>query len=169
MIHKLGHVCSYFPERKFGWIEDQEDGSTIFFHADNYWDASADEIELGEYVLYMPAISRRDGKPFAREIRIVSPELIESLGTSTRFYGYVVAPIQDRGIGYISPTNSKARLFFHRTSVVDREKLETGQPVSFKVKEDGKGLAAFEITAEVEQEDPQDSQDSKEVSASTAG
>ena len=162
VIHKAGRVSKYRADRKFGWIE-QEDGSEIFFHADNFWDAPPEEIEIGEHVIYTPELTRTDGKPFAREIRIVSPELIESIGTNTRLFGYVSSPAKDKGFGYISPTYSKARLFFHRDLVVNHEDLKAGQLVSFRVREDGKGLVAFAVAPEIEAE--QESEGSKEVSA----
>ncbi|PYU66607.1 MAG: hypothetical protein DMG49_21610, partial [Acidobacteria bacterium] len=90
--------------------------------------------------------------------------LIESVGTKTRLYGYVSSPVEDNGFGYISPTYSKARLFFHRNSVVNHEDLKAGQLVSFRVREDFKGLTAFDIALEIEPE--QESEGSKEVSAS---
>ena len=163
MIHKTGQIYKYVAARKFGWIE-QEDGSEIFFHADNFWDAPPEEIETGEHVIFTPELSRKDGKPFAREIRIVSPELIESIGNKTRLYGYVSSPVKDNGFGYISPTYSKARLFFHRNAVVNHEDLKAGPLVSFRVREDFNGLAAFDIAPEIEPE--QDSEGSREVSVS---
>ena len=161
MIHKTGTISRYLASRKFGWIE-REDGSEIFFHADNFWDVPPDEIEIGECVIYAPELSRKDAKPFAREIRIVSPELIESIGSKTRLYGYVSSPIADKGFGHICPTYSKARLFFHRDLVVNHEDLKAGQLVSFCVREDGKGLVAFAVAPEIETE--QESEGSKEVS-----
>jgi len=151
VIHKTGQIYKYVAARKFGWIE-QEDGSEIFFHADNFWDAPPEEIETGEHVIFTPELSRKDGKPFAREIRIVSPELIESIGTKTRLYGYIDSPAEDKGFGCISPTYSKARLFFHRNSVVNGADLKAGQLVSFCVREDGKGLVAFAVAPEIETE-----------------
>ena len=161
MIHKVGTVYKYVADRKFGWIE-QEDGSEIFFHADNFWDAPPEEIEIGECVIYTPELSRKDAKPFAREIRTASPELLECIGTNTRLYGHVFSSIDDKGFGYIRPTYSKARLFFHRSSVVNGEDLDAGQLVSFRVREDGKGLVAFAVAPEIETE--QESEGSKEVS-----
>ncbi len=108
------------------------------------------------------AVSRTDGKPFAREIRIVSPELIEGIGTNTRFYGHVISFTEDKGFGHITPTYSKARLFFHQDLVVNHEDLNAGQLVSFRVREDGKGLVAFAVAPEIETE--QESEGSKEVS-----
>jgi len=161
VIHKIGQISRYVAARKFGWIE-QEDGSEIFFHADNLWDAPPEEIEIGEHVIYTPELSRKDGKPFAREIRIASPELLECIGTNTRLYGHVFSSIDDKGFGYIRPTYSKARLFFHRKSVVSGEDLDAGRLVSFRVREDGKGLVAFAVAPEIEP--TQESEGSKEVS-----
>jgi cold shock CspA family protein len=144
VIHKTGTIMRYFPQKKFGWIQDK-DGSSIFFHSDNFWDGSPDEIEPGQDVIYTPALSRKDSKSFALNIRIVSPELIEAIGTDTRLYGYVTLPAEDKGFGYISPTYSKAQLFFHRNSVMSGDNLETGRLVSFRVTEDFKGLAAIEV------------------------
>jgi cold shock CspA family protein len=161
VIHKTGMVLNYSQDRKFGWIK-QEDGSSIFFHSDNFWDAPPDEIEIGEQVMYVPAVSQTNGKSFARGVRIVSPELIESIGTNTRLYGYVHNPAADKGFGYIVPTYSKAQLFFHCHSVVNNEDLTLGQLVSFRVQEDFKGLTAFEIAPEIEA--AQEPEGSKEVS-----
>lgn len=163
VIHKAGKIMRYFPLKKFGWIQDK-DGSSIFFHSDNFWDGSPDEIEIGQDVIYTPAISRKDGKPFALNIRIVFPELIEAIGTSTRFYGYVTSAVEDKGFGHISPTYSKAQLFFHQNSVMSGDDLEAGQLVSFRVQEDFKGLAAFEVMSEIAAE-PEDS----EAASMTAG
>jgi len=163
--HNTGIISQYLADRGFGWIlPGDQNEPEIFFHADNFWDAPTEEIELGQDVIYMPAVSRTDGKPFAREIRIVSPELIESVGTDIRLYGYVVSHAADKGFGHICPTYSKARLFFHRDLVVNHEDLKAGQLVSFCVREDGKGLVAFDVAPEIETE--QESEGSKEVSAS---
>ena len=163
MIHKAGRVSKYRADRKFGWIlPADENEPEIFFHADNFWDAPPEEIEIGEHVIYTPELTRTDGKPFAREIRIVSPELIEGIGTDTRFYGHVISFTEDKGFGHICPTYSKARLFFHRDLVVNHEELDAGQLVSFRVREDGKGLLAFAVAPEIETE--QESEGSKEVS-----
>jgi cold shock CspA family protein len=163
LIHKTGTVLRYSRDQKFGWIK-QEDGASIFFHSDNFWDATPDEIEIGEHVMYVPAINQTNGKSFARGVRIVSPELIENIGRNTRFYGYVHNPAADKGFGYIFPTYSKALLFFHRNSVANGADLQTGQLVSFRVQEDFKGLAALEIIPEVEA--VQEPEGSKEVSIS---
>lgn len=162
MIHKVGKIMRYFPQKKFGWIEGQ-DGSSTFFHADNFWDCSPEEIEAGQDVIYSPALSKKESKPFALNIRIVFPELIEAIGTNTRLYGYVTCPIKDKGFGYISPTYSKAQLFFHQNSVMSGDELEVGQLVSFRVQEDLRGLAAFEIAPVSEAE--QLAEGSIEVSA----
>jgi cold shock CspA family protein len=162
VIHKTGQIFSYFPTRNFGWIK-QEDGTAIFFHSDNVWDITPDEIEIGETVIFHSAVGKTNGKPFARNIQIISPELIEALETKERLYGYVLtSPSGNNGVGFLNPTYSKAKLFFHKNSVVDREDLETGQLVSFQVIEGSKGLAAFEVAPilEVQAEAP------KEVSTS---
>lgn len=158
MIHKTGKIFSYRADRNFGWIQ-QEDGSTIFFHGDNVWDVTPDEIEIGQDVMYLPAVSKTTRKPFARAIQIVSPELIESIGTNTLLYGYVcTSPNGNNGVGFLSPTYSKARLFFHKNSVVNREDLESSQLVSFRIREENKGLVAFEVASvpELQPEDPKE-------------
>jgi cold shock CspA family protein len=156
VIHKVGQIFSYFPTRNFGWIK-QEDGTAIFFHSDNVWDVPPEEIEIGQTVIFLSAVGKTSGKPFARNIQIVSPELLESIGTDTRLYGYVcTSPSDNNGVGFLNPTYSKARLFFHINSVVNREDLETGQLVSFRIAELTKGLAAFEVSSvpEVQAEAP---------------
>jgi len=161
--HKNGIISKYLADRGFGWIlPADENEPELFFHADNFWDAPPEEIEIGEHIIYTPAVSRNN-KPFARQIRIVSPELIEGIGTNTRFYGHVISSTEDKGFGYICPTYSKARLFFHRDLVVNHEDLKAGQLVSFCVREDGKGLVAFDVAPEIETE--QELEGSREVSA----
>jgi cold shock CspA family protein len=163
MIHTLGRINRYIPERNFGWIT-QEDGSTIFFHSDNVWNLPPEEIEIGQDVMFVPALSQKGGRPFAREVQIVSPELIEAIGTATRLYGHIGSSAE-RGFGYISPTYSKASLWFHRNSVPSGEELETGQYVSFRVQEDEKSLIAFDVAPEEYTETVEELEPSTEVSA----
>lgn len=66
-----GRVESYFPDRGFGFIRDQE-GSTIFFHVSHLQHAG--EIAVGAAVSFARGINHRNAKPQAEQIRVEEPK-----------------------------------------------------------------------------------------------
>jgi cold shock CspA family protein len=142
MLQKTGVVKHYSPERGFGWITPaNENEPEIFFHRDYVWSSSSEDL-TGQTVLYIPS-NRSDGKPFARQIRILSNDVLRSLRYGETILGQVVR--SKDGFGFLQPLDGGSDVFFHVTSVTDREKLTEGQTFYFKVIETEKGLAAVSI------------------------
>ncbi|HZS89654.1 MAG TPA: cold shock domain-containing protein [Chloroflexota bacterium] len=61
----------------------------------------------------------------------------------------IVKTVTDRGFGFITPTNGREDVFFHRSALVDVtfEQLRQGDRVTFTAENDprGKGMRASDV------------------------
>ena len=61
--------------------------------------------------------------------------------------GKIKKLVQDRGFGFITPSDNSKDIFFHASGVegTDFEKLREGQAVTFETEEAEKGTRAVEV------------------------
>jgi cold shock protein len=67
---QTGTVKTFNSERGFGFITRDTGGTDIFFHVDQV-DESIEELFRGQRVSFEEGLSRRSGRPEARDVRIV--------------------------------------------------------------------------------------------------
>ena len=67
---QTGTVKTFNSERGFGFITRDAGGADIFFHVDQV-DESIEELFRGQRVFFEESLSRRSGRPEARDVRIV--------------------------------------------------------------------------------------------------
>ncbi len=122
----MNRVLKYIPDRMYGFVSTA-DGCVVFFHLGNFIpgnDIKDDPVQplIGEEVLIETAIEpTKDTTIRAKKvIRINQPQ---------KHYGIVKSFDANRGYGFI--TAGYDNNFFHRSDVIDKRILISGNRVEF--------------------------------------
>jgi CspA family cold shock protein len=132
-----GTVVSWNEERGMGFIRSDDGSGDRFVHRSNLADGTS--LVVGAAVTYTPGFDELKQKPI-----VVSCTGAISNGASEGFdadsaaaadpalaTGVVKAWMEDRGMGFITPSDGSEDLFVHRSFLLDGTKLTIGAHVAF--------------------------------------
>eukprot|EP00931_Biecheleriopsis_adriatica_P045468 TRINITY_DN26043_c0_g1_i1.p1 TRINITY_DN26043_c0_g1~~TRINITY_DN26043_c0_g1_i1.p1 ORF type:complete len:733 (-),score=175.06 TRINITY_DN26043_c0_g1_i1:45-1988(-) len=124
-----------------GFIAPSDGSADVFVHRSNLKDGQA--LVVGASVMFEPGWDAQKNKPIAQAVvgAVPSPGMAGAVVAAGGAAppplangqpGTVKAWMEDRGMGFISPSDGSADCFVHRSALVDGTYLVIGAPVMFE-------------------------------------